>query len=103
MVLLYPTKPPRRKKWCYCTLQNRRGGKNSVTVPYKTIIRGKKDVTVPYKTTIRGKKDVTVPYKTIAEAKRMLLYPTKPRFEAKENGAVRELERLRCMCVRLTS
>ena len=59
MVLLYPTKPPLRQKWCYCTLQNRHGGK--------------KDVTVPYKTAIRDKNDVTVPYKTIAEAKMVLL------------------------------
>ena len=75
MALLYPTKSPRRKKGCYWILQNRRG----------------------------GKKDVTVPYKTVAEEKRMLLYPTKPSSEAKENGAFRELERLRCMYVRLTS
>ena len=75
MALLYPTKSPRRKKGCYCTLQNRRGGKNSVTVPYKTTIRGKKDVTVPYKTIIRGKNDVTVPYKTIIRGKRKRSLP----------------------------
>ena len=49
MVLLYPTKRPRRQKWCYRTLQNGRGDKNGATVPYKTI----------------------------AEAKMVLLYPTK--------------------------
>ena len=55
MMLLYPTKPSRRLKWRYCTLQNHRGGQN----------------------------DATVPYKTIAETKMALLYPTKPSSEAK--------------------
>ena len=34
MMLLYPTKRSRKPKWCYCTLQNRRGDKNDATVPY---------------------------------------------------------------------
>ena len=70
MVLLYPTKTSRRQKWCYCTLQNRHGGK--------------KDVTVPYKTAIRGKNGVTVPYKTAAETKMVLLYPTVTPSETKK-------------------
>ena len=40
MMLLYPTKRSRRQKWCYCTLQNRRGDKNDATVPYSNAISG---------------------------------------------------------------
>ena len=36
MMLLYPTKRSRRQKWCYRTLQNRRGGKNGATERLKT-------------------------------------------------------------------
>ena len=75
-MLLYPTKSPRRGKWCYCTLQNRHGEENGATVPYKIAIRGKNGVTVPYKTAIRGKNGAIVPYKTPVEAKLVLLYPT---------------------------
>ena len=89
MVLLYPTKSPRRKKCRYCTLQNHRGGK--------------KDATVPYKIAAEEKIALLYPTKPSSEAKRMLLYPTKPPSEAKENGAFRGMERLRCMYVRLTS
>ena len=45
MMLLYPTKWSRRPKWCYRTLQNRRGDKNDATVPYSNAISGKKGVT----------------------------------------------------------
>ena len=63
-MLLYPTKPSRRGKWCYCTLQKHRGDQI--------------DATVPYKIAIRGKNGATVPYKIAAETKMALLYPTKP-------------------------
>ena len=42
MALLYPTKPSRRQKWGYCTLQNHRGDKNDVTVPYSDTTKIKK-------------------------------------------------------------
>ena len=62
MVLLYPTKPPRRQKWRYCTLQNRhqRQKWHYCTLQNR---RG-------------GKNDAAVPYKTATETKMMLLYPT---------------------------
>ena len=67
-MLLYPTKPSRRGKWCYCTLQNRRGDQIDAIVPYKIAIREENGAIVPYKIT--------------TERKMVLLYPTKsPRRE----------------------
>ena len=90
-MLLSRSKPPRRQKGCYCTLQNRRGGKKDVTVPYKIAAEAKIVLLYPTKSPRRpkwcyctlqnrrgGKNGATVPYKTIAEEKIVLLYPTKP-------------------------
>ena len=57
----------------------------------------------PTKSPSEAKMMLLYPTKSPSEAKMVLLYPTKPPSEAKENGAFQELERLRCMCVRLTS
>ena len=62
MMLLYPTKRPRRQKWCYCTLQNRHQRQKGC---YCTLQNGR-----------GGQNGATVPYKTAAETKMMLLYPT---------------------------
>ena len=77
-MLLYPTKPSRRGKWCYCTLQNRHGEENGVTVPYEIAIRGKNGATVPYSNAIGDKNGATERIKTAAEAKMMLLSGSKP-------------------------
>ena len=89
-MLLSGSKPSRRQKGCYCTLQNHRGGKNGVTVPYKIAAEAKIVLLYPTKSPRRkkgcyctlqnrrgGKNDVTVPYKTAAEVTIVLLYPTK--------------------------
>ena len=77
-MLLYPTKPSRRGKWCYCTLQNRRGEENGAIVPYKIAIRDKNGVTVPYKTTAETKMMLLYPTVTPSEMKMMLLSGSKP-------------------------
>ena len=74
-MLLYPTKPSRRGKWCYCTLQNRHGEENGVTVPYEIATETKMVLLYPTKSPRRGKRcyctlqnrhgdqiDATVPY-----------------------------------------
>ena len=115
MMLLSGSKPSRRPKWCYCTLQNHRGDQNGATVPYKITAEkkmallyptksprrkkgcyctlqnrrgGKNSVTVPYKTTIRGKKDVTVPYKTIIRGKNDVTVPYKTIIRGKRKRSL---------------
>ena len=54
-MLLYPTKPSRRGKWCYCTLQNCHGEENGATVPYKIAAETKMVLLYPTKSPQRGK------------------------------------------------